>query len=227
MYSSSTLLISDVVVAIIHSDGTSALQKEQWMLRKLLSHYTTVLYVQIWENRIKVTDTSSNECFDDAPIVVIQTSKKGKKTILGIGKSASRTLNHDETSVNPFSHPRVLFSDFYIGEKLLQHAFKHLASTYFLRSRPKVIVHPMEKTEGGLTMIEKRAFRELALGAGAIDVKLHTGAPLHIENINFEKFDEDDGTVQSELKKGTPASTVGIFIFYLLFIILAMWHLRN
>lgn len=33
----------------------------------------------------------------------------------------------------------------------------------------------MEKAEGGLTMIEIRAFREMGLGAGARDVAIYQG----------------------------------------------------
>lgn len=142
------------------------------MLTRILSHFASVLYVQIWENRLKVTDISTGEVFDDAPYVIIKISDKGEKIISGIGSIANQHLASNEISVNPFSHPRVLFSDFYVGEKLLQYAFTKLSNIKSLRPRPKVIIHPMEKTEGGLTMIEKRVFRELAVGAGAIEVKL-------------------------------------------------------
>lgn len=36
----------------------------------------------------------------------------------------------------------------------------------------------MEKVEGGLSQIEDRIFRELAFGAGALKVVVHTGAEL-------------------------------------------------
>ena len=41
---------------------------------------------------------------------------------------------------------------------------------------PIIVVHPMEKIEGGLTGIEHRAFRELALGAGAPERSLSNDA---------------------------------------------------
>ena len=162
------------------------------MFSNLRAKFASVMYVQIWEHRLKVTDTATRESFDDYPAIVIKSNDKGEKLISGVGKEASEKLQHNEIAINPFSHPRVLFSDFYVGEKLLQHTFKHLSNNKVLRPRPKVIIHPMEKTEGGLTMIEKRAFKELAIGAGAIAVKIHSGFELRLETMNFDELEDDD-----------------------------------
>ncbi|MDF2177629.1 rod shape-determining protein [Aliiglaciecola sp. CAU 1673] len=197
------------------------------MLNRILSRFASVLYVQIWENRIKVTDVSNNESFDDLPIVVIQTAENGAKSITGIGKKASQVLRPNEVAVNPFSHPRVLLSDFYVGEKLLQHAFKQLSKIKSLRPRPRVIVHPMEKTEGGLTMIENRAFRELAMGAGAIEVKLYTGNPLSVATFDFDKIKDESGFTQAAPQSDSSASNLVVFAFYLVVIFLAFWHFGN
>ncbi|WP_343855877.1 rod shape-determining protein MreB [Aliiglaciecola litoralis] len=164
-------------------------------------------------------------------MVVIQTSDKGKKTISGIGKNASQSLQRNEIAINPFSHPRVLFNDFYIAEKLLQHAFRKLSNIGFWRPKPKVILHPMEKIEGGLTMIEKRAFRELALGAGASDIKLYTGSPLNVSAIDFDKFnqyeDNEHRISQQGVANNTAVSSVGLFLFYLTLVIIALWYFRQ
>ena len=197
------------------------------MLNRILSRFASVLYVQIWADRIKVTDVSNNESFDDSPIVVIQTAQNGVKTISGIGKKASQVLKPNEVAVNPFSHPRVLFSDFYVGEKLLQHAFNQLSNIKSLRPRPKVIVHPMEKTEGGLTMIEDRAFRELAIGAGAIEVKLYTGNPLSTATLDFDKINDEPGVTQAGPQSKSSASNLVVLAVYLVVICLVLWHFGN
>jgi len=44
----------------------------------------------------------------------------------------------------------------------------------------------MEKTEGGLTVIEHRALRELAIGAGARDAAIYQGPQLSIHD--FEQL---------------------------------------
>ena len=41
-----------------------------------------------------------------------------------------------------------------------------------------VLIHPLEKIEGGLSQVEERLFRELAVGAGASKVLVWIGATL-------------------------------------------------
>jgi rod shape-determining protein MreB len=41
-----------------------------------------------------------------------------------------------------------------------------------------VVIHPLEKIEGGLSQVEERLFHELAVGAGASKVVVWAGAPL-------------------------------------------------
>lgn len=77
-----------------------------------------------------------------------------------------------------FSHPRTVLGDFIVAEKALTEAFKEAWPNRLLAPRPQVIMHPRELLEGGLTMIEERALQELALGAGARQVKVWTGAEL-------------------------------------------------
>ncbi|QCZ92194.1 rod shape-determining protein [Salinimonas iocasae] len=194
------------------------------MFSNFIKQFSSVLYVQIWEDRLKVTDVTNNESFDDAPIVVIQTQEKGKKVISGIGKKAANSVKENEVAINPFSHPRALLSDFYVGEKLLQHAFKNLSNIKNLRPRPKVVMHPMEKTEGGLTAIEERAFRELALGAGAIEIKIHVGKPLNIHGFQFEEFQGQKKSDPSGEEKSQYSSNVATFLVYLVIVILALWY---
>ncbi|AEE23752.1 hypothetical protein Glaag_2814 [Glaciecola sp. 4H-3-7+YE-5] len=197
------------------------------MFSKLIKRFSSVLYVQIWEGRLKVTDVANNESFDDSPIVVIQNQAKGKKVISGIGKRAASSLKENEVAVNPFSHPRALLSDFFVGEKLLQHAFKSLSNFKYIRLRPKVIIHPMEKTEGGLTAIEDRAFRELALGAGAIDIKIHVGKSLNAYGFQFDEFEEEKkASVYSE-GANQSSSHIATFLVYLVIVILGLWYLGD
>ena len=56
------------------------------MFTRLLSRFASVIYVQIWESRLKVTNSASNESYDDSPLVVIRTTDKGEKLISGIGR---------------------------------------------------------------------------------------------------------------------------------------------
>ena len=160
------------------------------MLRQILNKFGTTIYLQIWGNRLKLTDTRTGLIFDEKPLVAIKSDSKGHLSILAVGNSATDAIGDNIEITNPFSHPRVLLSDFKVGERLLQYAFKEILSNTILPPSPRLVVHPMEKTEGGLTMIEVRAFRELALGAGARDAIIYQGRELSAQEIDFESLKE-------------------------------------
>lgn len=195
------------------------------MFSNVIKRFSPVLYVQIWEERLKVTDVVTKASFDDSPIVVIQTNEKGKKIISGIGKTAAQTVTENEVAVNPFSHPRALLADFYVAEKLLQHAVSSLSRIPHIRPRPKVIVHPMEKTEGGLTAIEKRAYQELAIGAGAIESKIHLGAPLVLSEFQFDELIQEDTNEMYGEDNPQPFRYIATFLIYLTLVIVTVWYL--
>ncbi|WNC68368.1 rod shape-determining protein MreB [Thalassotalea nanhaiensis] len=165
------------------------------MLRKILNKFSSVIYVQIWENRIRVVDTKSGKEFDEKPFVLIKENNKGVKVIAAIGNDAEYVTSSKEESINPFSHPRFLLNNFYVAEKILQHAIYTLIGKFALRPAPTVVIHPMEKLEGGLSQIEDRAFRELAVGAGAYEVIIYTGSPLCTKSINLESLKNLDDIV--------------------------------
>lgn len=144
-------------------------------IKKIFIH---TLYVQIWEKRIKVTDIDSGKVYDQAPMVAIETSEKGAKIICATGNAAASKIGPNIQVVNPFSHPRVLFADFTVGEKLLQAIFREIHPSSLMPSFTTVVIHPMEKIEGGLTQIEVRAFLELAMNAGARKAAVHEGPEL-------------------------------------------------
>ena len=155
------------------------------MIKNIINKFGVTLYVQIWENRIKVSDVNSTNVFDEKPLVELDTTNKNKIRVTKFGNEAGTN------AVNPFSHPRVLLSDFGVGEKLLQLIFNRMLDNHFFSPQPAVVIHPMVKTEGGLTDVEIRAFRELCLGAGARDVVVYVGKPLHIQTIDFDKLSEE------------------------------------
>jgi len=172
------------------------------MIRNLINKFGSTVYIQIWENRIKVTDVPTREVYDEAPLVAIETNAKGQKIISAIGNEVKSIIPNNEIEiVNPFSHPRVLLDDFFVAEKLLQHTFHLLLGKKFISPAPLVVIQPMEKIEGGLTMIERKAFTELALGAGAREVALYQGSELLVSNFDFKKIKADSvKNVNSKIK---------------------------
>ena len=77
----------------------------------------------------------------------------------------------------PFSHPRMLVADFSAAEACLKGALRELGSGG-LALKTEVLMHPLERLEGGLTPIESRCLEELGAGCGAGKVRVWTGARL-------------------------------------------------
>ena len=71
--------------------------------------------------------------------------------------------------------PRMLVGNFTLSEQELKAGVKSVRRG--LRA-PEILVHPMERIEGGVPQVEERVFLELGRGAGASRVAVHTGAPL-------------------------------------------------
>lgn len=194
------------------------------MIRKFLALFGPTLYVQIWADKLLVTDIKSGKIYDEPPIVAIHTDKRGFKTITGIGKGAKSLININNVVVKPFSHPRMLLSDFYVAVKLLQYAFATFQSVKWLRPYPKVVIHPMEKNEGGLSMIEKRAFRELAIGAGATKIVLYQGPQLAIGDVDFKTLDAlQEAIVTNPSGRQSVGSRPLVWLCFVAIGLLAVW----
>ena len=153
------------------------------MIKQLLNRLGATLYVQIWADRIRMTDANTGQVHDEVPRVHYQVRRNGRFKVLAFGREAGAE------AVNPFAHPRSLFADFIAGELLLNAMLKRYQSRHVLSPSPNIIIHPMEKTEGGLTTIEIRAFREMALGAGARGVVVYQGDELQSGQIDFDALE--------------------------------------
>ena len=143
------------------------------MFRKAVMNLRGILYVQIWEGRLKVTNLMNNKVFDQAPNIAIKTDAKGNKKITAYGDDALVILEEDTISFNPFSHPRMLLADVIAAQELLKLVFKQTKSSSIFA--PIVIMHPMEKVEGDLTYIERHGFKSLGKNSGAKEVFTYVG----------------------------------------------------
>lgn len=182
------------------------------MFEGLFTKLDPVLYIQIWEERIKVTDIRTGELFDEAPLLAIEINKDGLKVVSAVGDDAKLINERDSIElISPFSHPRCLLNDFHVAERILQHIFGQILGKRFIAPTPKVVVHPMEKNEGGLTVIEQKAFREMALGAGAREVLIYQGVELipSPATFDFEQLKKESEAklsypFESKTKKESP-----------------------
>ncbi len=122
--------------------------------------------------------------FEDEPYIALENTKKGE-IVKAIGKEAKSLTSPNIRVLNPFKHSRSFIADFMCAEKILQHGIYTMHKSK-IRPAPRVIIHQLEKTDGGLTDIEERVLRELALGAGAREVVIYLGCKI---NTNVENFD--------------------------------------
>ena len=64
------------------------------------------LYIQIWEQRLKITNLNTLDVYDEPPFMELSYSENDQPTIINIGKSATKSRkNKGSKIVNPFSHP--------------------------------------------------------------------------------------------------------------------------
>ena len=78
----------------------------------------------------------------------------------------------------PFSTERLLVGTFSAAEPALRKLFKDSLPNGWVKKNAKVVIHPIDKVEGGLSEVEEKILKELAFGAGALKVALHVGDEL-------------------------------------------------
>lgn len=138
-------------------------------------------YVRIEPDRLTLTHVESGREVSDIPVLAIDESR-GKPRVLSVGLEAmQKTGAPGVRIVNGFKHPRTLLADFLAAELTLKHFMARLASASWFTPSPVVVMHPLQRTEGGLTSIEIRAFQELAAGAGARKVYIWEGDELPLD----------------------------------------------
>ena len=79
----------------------------------------------------------------------------------------------------PFSHERALLANLTNAHASMKKGLSELGGFV----PPAVVVHPLERLEGGLTEIEERAYHELAVGAGGAKAVVWAGPELSDEEV--------------------------------------------
>jgi len=132
-----------------------------------------LLYIQITPDRVVIRNLRTNTTLSEVAEIALG-QQGGKPRVLAVGAQAGMAAAEAPCArlVRPFAHPRSLVSDFFSAELLLKAMVRQSVGKGFLAVSPAAVMHPMGSLEGGFTAVELRAFRELALGAGAFRVQL-------------------------------------------------------
>lgn len=163
------------------------------MRRSLFAYFKTLIsggpvYIRVSRNRLDLFDAASGRRFSTKPVLRIFDAKSRNGAVLESMADASAIVSKATIVVNGFDHPRTVLSDFHIAERTIKLSLAELFKGQILQPSPIVVIHPLEKTEGGLTMIERRAFRELCEGAGARDVYVWEGPEFSESQISSDGF---------------------------------------
>jgi len=151
-------------------------------MKNLFDIFKPIIYVQISPERLILRNVKSGEVISEIPEVAIDYDNKER--IVGIGSEASfHRSNPSVKIINPFAHPRTLLSDFTVAEQMLKIFIRRMQGSSFFSVSPKIVIHPLGEPAGGFTQIERRAFHELALGAGASQVVFREGRVLTDQEI--------------------------------------------
>jgi rod shape-determining protein MreB len=171
-------------------DGTPKNSRKTYYHTFMLSSFLPTFYVQISPELVTIRNAKTGDAISEVPVIAI--SKGSKQSVVGIGREAR--LHESSPSVNivnPFAHPRSLVSDFTAGEQLLKALLRHLQGNSIFRVAPRVVMHLMGEPTGGFTQIEVRAFREMAIAAGASKVAVWQGRGLSDQELISGKFPTD------------------------------------
>jgi rod shape-determining protein MreB len=158
----------------------------------MFSAFKPVVYVQISPERLSLKNLKTGQTLAEVPELAL--SAPPRRRVLAVGSEArAAAASASAEVVNPFAHPRSMVSDFTVAELLLQHQLRRVLVPSLLTVAPCVIVHPRGSPAGGFTQVERRAFREMARGAGASEVFVWTGRPLTDEEARSRRPPEAGG----------------------------------
>lgn len=165
----------------------------------MLSLFKPSLYIQISPERVTVVNVKSGASISEVPELAI-TTHSGKRVILAVGSQArlaAASASQSAMWINPFAHPRTLMGDFTTGQQLLKMLVRQvLGNSALPLLAPTVVIHPLGSPAGGFTEVETRAFREMALGAGASQVFVWTGRVLTHEEVASRAFPLAEGALR-------------------------------
>ena len=154
----------------------------------MLKAFAPLLYVKLCPERLSVRDVKTGVEISEVPELAISRIS-GQPKVLGVGMEATRhAAQAGAELMNPFTHPRTLISDFTGAEVVVKALVQRVLKGRRWSLAPRILMHPLGNPTGGFTQVERRAVRELALGAGASVVWVWVGRELLDAEIQSHEF---------------------------------------
>jgi rod shape-determining protein MreB and related proteins len=149
----------------------------------MLNFLVQTLYVQISPELVTVRNAKTGTFMSEVPEIAMAHDHP-KPRMLSLGQEARVHQSVPYVKIiNPFAHPRSLVSDFSLGEQLLKAFVRRIVGTSIFAASSKLVMHLLGEPAGGFTQVEVRAFREMALGAGASEVVVWQGQHLSDQDL--------------------------------------------
>jgi len=150
------------------------------------------VYVRISSKRLTLREPATGSELSIEPVLMVAGDGPSRTYRLRSLPAPPRTEPVLEKEYNGFDHPRTIIADFAIAEKTLLLANQALIGKKRLTPSPIMVIHPLERVEGGLTAVERRALEELGAGAGARKVYVWDGRQLSDPEIQALGMQDDE-----------------------------------
>ena len=161
------------------------------MIDAIKRYFANDLLIELSKEQVVVKRFATDEKFQLEPFIAFEIStseakQKDKLNVKAIGADA-KTLSSTNVKVsNPFEHCRSFVGDFYLADEVIRHCVQQLHRTGF-KPQPRIVMHQLQKVEGGLTSIEERVLLELAEGSGARETVVYLGECINVKLETFEQ----------------------------------------
>lgn len=90
------------------------------------------------------------------------------------------------TAFPPFTTQRLLIGEFKPADHLFRKGIKELIGSIWIPPNFRILLHPLEMTEGGLSQVEERVLMELATGMKPRVTRIWVGEELSDDEVNLQ-----------------------------------------
>jgi rod shape-determining protein MreB len=140
------------------------------LLRRFRGLFSNDLAIDLGTANTVIYTRGQGIVLNEPSVVAIrQDSATGRKSLVAVGAEAKRMLGRTPqnlTAIRPMKDG--VIADFTITEKMLQYFLQKVHQSSVIRPSPRVLI----SVPCGSTQVERRAIKELAIGAGAREVYL-------------------------------------------------------